>query len=131
MAHTNRWKAKPIEARLFFYKNAGYSHDPKTETAQQGRARCARQLAEAERHALDNGCYWLWEPSDIDSSDFCDVTPAWQLWDCVMYGRESDHSLASLCAIDFGRAGSPAAADPYRRVVEAELSLEAFPEADR
>ena len=34
--------------QLFFYENAGYSYDPKTETPEQGRIRCARDLADAE-----------------------------------------------------------------------------------
>ena len=35
----------------FFFTHAGYSYDPKTETPEQGRAKCAQRLAEAEEEA--------------------------------------------------------------------------------
>ena len=38
----------------FFFDNAGYSYDPKIETAVEGKIRCAKQLALAERAAQIN-----------------------------------------------------------------------------
>lgn len=107
----------------FFLKHSGYSYDPKTETRMQGRIRCAQMLAKAEQTAKDNGVRFAWSvDSDVDSSDFSDEMPAWQLWECLAYD-EDGNVVASLCGIDFGRDGQPYG-QPYARVVEAELALE-------
>ena len=130
-----------LNSYQFFLKHAGYSYDPKTETQMQGRVRCARNLARAEREARDGGIWFKWEiDPDTLSSDWVDdnqdggknCTP-WQTWICHACsphespGRFSNLStiIASLGGIDFGRAGEPWG-NPYRRVVEAELALEAL-----
>lgn len=113
----------------FFLKHAGYSFNPQTETPMQGRIRCARALAKAERQARDQGFSYSWSiDPDVDSSDFGDnldngvLGEPWKLWQCAMYNADG-RIVASLHAIDFGRDGSPWS-DPYKRVVEAELAME-------
>ena len=125
----------------FFLKHAGHSHNPATESPMQGRVRCARQLAAAERKARDSGLYFTWAQDDTDSSDWIadnedggrNCNP-WLTWYCACHvapietehgEREHGAVLASLGAIDFGRDGEPWG-NPYRRVVEAELALEAL-----
>ena len=114
----------------FFLKHAGYSHDPQTETRMQGRVRCARMLAKAEREARDGGFSYSWsiDPDSL-SSDWIDDSEdggkhhnTWRTWQCCMYNSAGD-TVASLHAIDFGRDGEPWG-DPYKRVVEAELALD-------
>ena len=110
----------------FFLANAGFSYNPETETKIQGRRRCAKGLAKAETWARENGYSFDWSVDPyVDSSEFSDESPAWQLWVCVMYGPEGEH-VSSLHAIDFGRDGSPYG-DSYKRVVEAELASEEYP----
>lgn len=112
----------------FFFEHAGHSYDPKTESKTQGRKRCARALARAERQALELGYSFEWLiDSDVDSSDFSCSKPAWNLWGCICR-NSCGESVESLWGIDFGRNGNPWSA-PYRRVVEAELALEALPDA--
>lgn len=109
----------------FFLRHAGFSYDPKTETADAGRRRNARDLANAERRASAAGMSFGWSiDPDIDSSEWCDDPPAYDQWVCVCRDAVGD-SVASLGGIDFGRDGSPYS-DPYRRVVEAELAREAL-----
>lgn len=111
-----------LDRFFFFYENAGFSYDPKTETEQAGRMRCARQLAEAEEWALQQGYSYNWNYCDTTSADFTDDKPAWELWRCEVYDEESE-LVQSLSAIDFGRDGSPYG-QAYAKVVEAELALE-------
>jgi hypothetical protein len=117
----------------FFLKHAGYSYDPKTETAQQGRRRCARLLAKAEKYGEDEGFSFQW---DIDphttSADWIQAgrdggkgCRPWSTWVCGVRNGEGV-LVGSLSGIDFGRNGEPWG-DPYRRVVEAELILEEMP----
>jgi hypothetical protein len=107
----------------FFYSQAGWSFTPTVETSSQGRWRGARQLAKAERHAKAQGwsCHWE-EDASSDSSDFSDETPAWGLWVCILKDAEGN-TLDVLGGVDFGRDANPGG--PYKRVVEAELALEA------
>lgn len=107
----------------FFYVRAGSSHNPAKETEQEGRARGAKQLAADELAARDGGFSFHWSVDpDIDSSEFSEEEPAWQLWQCAMYNAEG-RIVNSLHGIDFGRDGSPWGGT-YRRVVEAELAGE-------
>lgn len=170
---------KTTNSYQFFLKHAGYSHNPATESPMQGRVRCARQLAAAERKARDMGISYQWEQDSemaeeqapnsatlegaialgFDLSERngryirvrcsqCDSavingTPAhehgcpnryrpqsYHLWQCTAWQCEGDDMgaltyRASLGGIDFGRDGEPWG-NPYRRVVEAELALEAL-----
>jgi hypothetical protein len=114
----------------FFYEHAGYSYDPAKETADQGRERCARELAKAEAYARRAGIEFSWEVDrDCLSSDWLDPSEdggrdnsPWYTWICTAYD-ESGSAMASLGGVDFGRDGSPHG-DPYGRVVEAELAAE-------
>ena len=115
----------------FFLKHAGYSYDPATQSPMQGRIQGARRLAAAERKARDSDYYYMWAiDPHTDSSEFGDnldngkLGEPWALWYCVCY-KPGNEPLASLGGIDFGRDGEPWG-NPYRRVVEAELALEAL-----
>lgn len=123
-------ETKQETAEQFFYREAGYSYDPKKETKAQGRRRCARILADAERRASEAGISFQWEidmgasSADwiADDEDGGRNKDPWAVWECVARDG-SGKVIASLCGIDFGRDGEPWG-DPYRRVVEAELALE-------
>lgn len=107
----------------FFYKYSGWGYDPKKETPRQGRTRGAIKLAKAEAMARDRQATYEWHIDQCsDSREFSDKKPHWKLWVCVI--RDNQHMrIGSLHGIDFGRRGEPWA-DPYKRVVEAELALE-------
>lgn len=111
-------------AYLFFLKHAGYSYDPKTETPQAGRSRCARQLAKAERDARALGYTFEWDddPDGRDDSDE-DVETCES---CVCLdgevGADEDRNSHILAVL----GGICDATREYRRVVEAELALEAL-----
>lgn len=93
-------------AEEFFYENAGYSYDPRVETREKGRRRCAVALARAEAWAREQEVDVVWEAD-------------WEGWSCLL--AHPDGRVASLHAIEFGEQGED---DPYRRVVQAELALE-------
>lgn len=107
-------------AFAFFFEHAGFSYDPKTETANKGKARCARQLAKAERDARALGYTFEWisdHPFNSHGSDRSEWPETCEVCIC----RDQDgKSLASLSCIDD-------ASSEYRRVVEAELALESLP----
>jgi hypothetical protein len=121
------------DAEAFFFENCAYGYDPATETQAEGLTRCAIELAAAERFAEASEWAWTWEiDQDVDSSDFSDDEPPWSLWSCFLWEVE-DHPapedlLQSLHGIDFGRDGEPWD-EAYKRVVEAELALEAMSNA--
>ena len=101
-----------IKAQQFFYAHAGYSYRPETQTPEEGRTKCAKALADAEKHALDEGYSFDWDH---------DEEPG--LWLCSMY--DADGSLVDcLGGCDFGKGEGPHG--PYRRVVEAEVALGYF-----
>lgn len=110
------------EQFAFFFKNAGYSYDPKSQTPKQGRAARARKLAEAERYfdAHDWRIEW-WEDwtveCHVDAFDGYDVEPE-TCEQAILYDA-AGNVLASLGCIDD-------ADDNYRRVIRAELALEAM-----
>lgn len=104
----------------FFYRNAGYSYDPANETKQQGRWRGARTLANAEAWARQENITFGWEEDWLvgdhireygydDNPLTCEVAAA--------YASDGE-ILASLGCIDD-------ASNDYRRVINAELALEA------
>ncbi len=108
------------KATRFFYEHAGYNFNPATETVEQGKLRCAKSLANAERYAQSQGFTFTWEDDwMVDHA---------KEYDCYEDGgpetceacicRDSDGNvLASLCCIDD-------ATSEYRRVIEAELASE-------
>jgi hypothetical protein len=132
---TKAGRSKEAKARkqltvdqFFFYQHAGYSHNPKTETAEQGRLRCAVELAEAEAIGQRLGYEFDWEgDSDPDLSWMSDDEreQEHEVLCCRIPDPDNTrYSLASLCGIT----------DPdsnYRRVIEAELASEAIAALDR
>lgn len=116
------------ESVRFYFDHAGYSYTSEA-TRDTERMEGARRLAEAAEDAHAAGCSFDWDIDPYtDSSEWSDDPEPWEQWCCVM--RDSDGTvLASLYGIDFGRDGSPWS-DPYRRVVEAELALEALSRAE-
>jgi len=101
----------------FFYTNAGYSFDPKKETAEQGRERCAINLAAAEGIARNAGVSFAWS-RDIE----CSAEDQCEEWQCLAYDA-AGNVCGSLGAVDFGPDAGPYSSD-YRRVVEAEIASE-------
>lgn len=100
----NAWK--------FFMENAGYCTPP-------GRMVCAKHLAQAEEWAEETGVTFAWDWDHYaDLADFdCPVS---EVLACACISPTGE-VLASLSGI----------ADPdrnYRRVIEAELALEAMEE---
>jgi hypothetical protein len=118
----------------FFYTYAGWSHDPKTETAEQGRRRCALGLADAELHALKRG-WWVATEDDPDvMEDDVDSVGMVQRGEAVnlsmlLYGPpDGAGTLADAEPVVLGALGGivvASADDPYLRVVAAELASEA------
>jgi hypothetical protein len=110
----------------FFYANAGYSYDPKTQAPAQGKAKCARSLAAAERKASALGWTFDWVFDDQPcmgcecGSESCDCFTGepHETFGCVLRD-ENGESLESLWGIC-----KPTR--EYRRVVEAELASEAL-----
>lgn len=110
----------------FFYDQAGYSYDPKTETQEQGRIKCAKRLAQVESFAKSKGIRYYWRrDQEIDSRDFSDEKPFYPLYECS--AELNGESIGGLCGIDFGRGNKPTG-QPYKRVVEAEIVWDAFHE---
>ena len=113
------------QTEQFFYDNAGYSYDPKTETKEKGRRRTAAFLAQAESKATEQGFSFQWRVDPyMDSSEFSDDPEPWALWECLIHAPDGS-ILTGIGGIDFGRDGEPWG-DNYRRVVEAELALESL-----
>lgn len=108
------------EAEQFFYDHAGYSHDPKRETEEEGRVRCAVGLAAAEVR-LKDGPYFIDMQPDPNGWD-ADVPYDGPVWVVTLYGV-----AGSLNSEHLGSLGGVAAtgwSDPYVRVVAAELASE-------
>ena len=105
----------------FFYDHAGFSV-AQGETKLQGHRRSAKELADAETWAVQNGYTFAIESdSDADESFMDDESDEYRAewsgkaWYCVMYD-EDGNSVQSLCGC-YGH-------DDYKRVVKAELALE-------
>lgn len=109
-------------ARDFFLANIGTTYDPAKETPEVGTARVALMLAVAEQQAKEWGWSVEWSPDWTDSPhdhkyDSCTTEP--ETCEMAVLCDESGSVLASLGCIDD-------ATDDYRRVVAAELALEAM-----
>jgi hypothetical protein len=132
---TKAGRSKEAKARkqltsdqFFFYQNAGYSYDTKTETPEQGRLRCSKDLAEAETVGQRLGYEFEWEFDECPDLSWMSDEEREQEHE-VLCCRIVDHenprySLASLCGITDADSN-------YRRVIEAELASEAIAELDR
>lgn len=135
----NPFNSTKQPAEYFFWKHAGYSYDPKTQTPEERRKECAKRYAVAERWASENDVQFQWEQDSETDALFRDTDNPYQLWRCICC--QGDEIVAVLGGIDLGRNGSPYpygvgvlgnptahTRDPYARVVEAELALEAMPD---
>jgi hypothetical protein len=114
---------KPSAVR-FFFSNAGYSWNPSTENRTQGRWKCAREMAQAERAAIDCGMRFEWSADGLTNREWTNEGEEYGTWQCLAYDAAGG-CVASLCGIDFGNGGEPWG-DNYKRVVEAELAMEAI-----
>jgi hypothetical protein len=134
----------------FFFDHAWYSYDLAKETPEQGKERCAKDLAAAEEFAKNLGWEYLWEieqenPRDVfgepDPVNGPFYDPENEFWQCALFGTMPE--VCPLCAGDpcycycrysakrkvLGSLGMIEAPTPeYRRVVEAELASEAMTE---
>jgi len=122
----------------FFLSQAGYSHNPATETAIEGRRRCARALADAERWAASKDLEFEWRDDPDTTEDDFEFPEDKEhvqehgavgciLWDpCPEHGSDCKHAkhLGSLWGIT--ESLNNRERDNYRRVVQAELALEAM-----
>ena len=108
----------------FFWDNASYSHIPAIQTREEGHLESAIALAQAELEGCSRGFSFVWAiDPDITSADFSDELPPYEQYQCSCLNYRGQ-CLASLGGIDFGRDNQPWDQD-YRRVVEAELAIEA------
>lgn len=115
-------------ATCFFYEWAGWSYDPKIETSDQGKMRCAVMLANAERHAKSTGMRYEWRVDPhVDSREFNSEKPYYNSYCCTIHRRDGV-CVGSLGGIDFGRGINPKDST-YKRVVEAELACECYCES--
>jgi hypothetical protein len=107
-----------LEAYQFMREHGAHWYRPAAETEEQGRVRSALQLARVERALRRRGGWVSWEP-DPDGTA-AGKHPAWIA--CLLRwpndGGDAE-PVAALGGIDANEG------DPYRRVVEAELALEA------
>lgn len=115
------------QAVAFFQEHAGWSYNPKTETAEQGKLRGAKALAKAERDAASKGLTFEWTDEGVRGCIGCDCgsdecpcseRTEHECFAVVVYNPDGEvvASLGSVC--------SPSR--EYRRVVQAELALEAL-----
>lgn len=119
------------EVERFFYEHAGYGYDPKKETQEEGRVRTAKELARAEKHGKAMGWECEWEE---DYCNGCDCGN--EDGECQCCNREPGHSQVAVLYGKCGECGKRqvlaslgsicGASSEYRRVVEAELALEAM-----
>lgn len=106
-------------ARVAFHlEHGGYSYDPTAETAEQGRQRCAERAATAEILAERDGLMVEWhDDCYIDHLAEFGYQPT--TCECAQVIDADGNVLASMSCIDD-------ADDAYRRVVAAELFIEAL-----
>ena len=110
-----------MNAQQFFYDHAGFSYNPAT--------RSASDLARAETYAAGHDWEFTWEPDFDADASFVDTWDSlaqadWNSTDhecevCIL--RDSDGNILSSCGGIFD------ADSDYRRVIQAELALEALP----
>jgi hypothetical protein len=113
----------------FFFDWAGWSYKPGEESPAKGRTRGAVRLAAAEAYARKELWHVTWERESQPDVSWC--------VECENGNHDTyKHMNAVECAVLYGADGKvldslgnidrPSAA--YRRVVAAELALEAMPE---
>ena len=125
-------------AEDFFYKNAGYSYDPKNETEEQGRRRAAKEYALAESWASAEGYTFEWDLYPGNWEDLFDYEDDIQairdgdleVYDVVMLDPQGGVA-ASLGGVGFLKSQGTARMRADQRVHEAELALEKYAEEVR
>jgi hypothetical protein len=123
----------------WFLEHAGYSYRPDVESEYAGRVRCALDYAAAYARLMDDDDLFVsWDVDrDVDSADFSDEWPSWDLWTvtlmkkttCNECGHEHTFMVESVGAVDFGRNGSPNWS-AHARCLEAELAHEYYSRRD-
>ena len=94
----------------FFYEDA-------TNREGEDRIRYAREAAAAEQHACENNWHYQWDLDECPSSKCADLGDDHQHYTCQLWnGTEILQSLTDICDPD----------QTYRRIVEAELAMEAM-----
>ena len=124
---------KKQTAYAFFLSRAGFSWRPGKETREQGRRRCARELARAEERGTALGWSAQWAEDyyadrswlDQEGYDDDDRENA-EFYYCIVLDYDGA-VLASLHGIHEDRR-DPQGARDYRRVVRAELFDQALAE---
>jgi hypothetical protein len=106
----------------FFFDNGGFSYDPKVESADAGKLRCAREMAKAETWALQEG-YWF----DVEHD--CDADESWldgepQEYQDQWRGKGQSVVMYSQSGEIRQSLGGCYGDQRYMRVVKAELALE-------
>jgi hypothetical protein len=114
------------QAVSFFKRHAGFSYDPSKETPQQGRLNTARELARAEAKAANLGWEFEWTYDAVGCSG-CDCGRA----DCDCATGEEHETLGCILFNDEEKSleslwGICNPTPEYKRVVQAELALEAL-----
>lgn len=121
------------EAEQFFYDHAGWAYTFGTETPEAGRLRVAYLLAEAERWVQRRDAHhFVWEyDDDARLSDAGTEYADWPHYWCSLQWFDAGPFdtgtvLESLGGIMLRDREDYTQGDPYVRVVEAELALEAM-----
>lgn len=108
----------------FFYGNAGYSHDPETQTEDEGHIESAKRYALAETWLGQSGhTFETHHDPDADGSFIEDRKERTlflrRAWYAVIRDGKTQTVLASLGGCDGDKN--------YERIVRAELALEIMP----
>jgi hypothetical protein len=111
------------QAEQFFFENAGYSQDPKFETQAEAQIRCARELAAAEMEACVKGYSFEWMEEGETTAKWAGKKERPIAFRCLCRDP-AGYVVESLGGTDF--LNNDVWQSPYRRVVEAELALEAL-----
>jgi hypothetical protein len=124
----------------FFKAHAGFSYGT-GETPEQGQLRCAQELARAEAYASEHGWVAEWRDDDERAYCYCDDPNCryhegsdhdWDTLYCVLYRPCSCNRCSNSHRDILGSLSGIMDPDAnYRRVVEAELALEALAEIER
>ena len=120
-------------ATLFFAKHAGSATPP-------GRMACARELAKAERWAEGILTFkWEWDDCpDLSDCDTCEHLGRCRDRECLRckYWSRHEHEILAVSSRYMDGSQGPSLGgiedsdEDYRRVVEAELALEAMAEVE-
>lgn len=124
--------SRPSDAFAFFLEHAGYGYVPGEETEQEGKERCARVLADAEKRGTDLGLEIEFSPdpdadaSFMDTEDYDDDDRYSAEFVCALVRDAEGEIVASLGSIHEDARDRQGARN-YRRVIRAELFSEALP----